>query len=139
MRTHRADLAEDLTPSLRPRIERSLARFYEAARNQGPGSPARPRRARGRRCHPDQLPLHARPDHRRLAAAPGRPEERLLNRAQRIACTIADLDGAAQIRRARPPQTLRSTPYNPRLHTWQCPPIFRAARKRLLANGWGCR
>jgi hypothetical protein len=27
-----ADLAEDLTPSLRPRIERGLARFYEAAR-----------------------------------------------------------------------------------------------------------
>jgi Domain of unknown function DUF29 len=32
IRTQRADLAEDLTPSLRPRIERGLARFYEAAR-----------------------------------------------------------------------------------------------------------
>ena len=32
IRAQRADLAEDLTPSLRPRIERGLARFYEAAR-----------------------------------------------------------------------------------------------------------
>jgi hypothetical protein len=32
IRTKRADLAEDLTPSLRPRIERSLARFYDTAR-----------------------------------------------------------------------------------------------------------
>jgi Domain of unknown function DUF29 len=32
IRTQRADLAEDLTPSLRPRIERGVARFYEAAR-----------------------------------------------------------------------------------------------------------
>jgi hypothetical protein len=32
IRTQRADLAEDLTPSLRPRVERGLARFYEAAR-----------------------------------------------------------------------------------------------------------
>ena len=32
VRRERADLAEDLTPSLRPRIERSLARFYEVAR-----------------------------------------------------------------------------------------------------------
>jgi hypothetical protein len=30
--TRRADLAEDLTPALRPRIERNLARFYEPAR-----------------------------------------------------------------------------------------------------------
>jgi hypothetical protein len=32
LRRDRADLAEDLTPSLRPRIERGLARFYESAR-----------------------------------------------------------------------------------------------------------
>jgi hypothetical protein len=32
IRRERADLAEDLTPSLRPRIEGSLARFYQAAR-----------------------------------------------------------------------------------------------------------
>lgn len=32
IRTSRADLAEDLTPSLRPRVERGLARFYDAAR-----------------------------------------------------------------------------------------------------------
>ena len=32
IRRERADLAEDLTPSLRPRIERGLARSYEAAR-----------------------------------------------------------------------------------------------------------
>jgi hypothetical protein len=31
VRTRRADLAEDLTPSLRPRIEANLERFYEAA------------------------------------------------------------------------------------------------------------
>jgi hypothetical protein len=34
IRRERADLAEDLTPSLRPRIERGLARFYEAARRE---------------------------------------------------------------------------------------------------------
>jgi Domain of unknown function DUF29 len=32
IRTARADLADDLTPSLRPRIETNLARFYQAAR-----------------------------------------------------------------------------------------------------------
>ena len=32
IRKERADLAEDLTPPLRPRIERGLARFYAAAR-----------------------------------------------------------------------------------------------------------
>jgi hypothetical protein len=32
IRTERADLAGDLTPSLRARIERGLARFYQAAR-----------------------------------------------------------------------------------------------------------
>jgi hypothetical protein len=32
LRTQRADLAEDLTPSLRSRIERGLPRFYELAR-----------------------------------------------------------------------------------------------------------
>ena len=32
IRSERADLAEDLTPSLRPRIEGGLARIYEAAR-----------------------------------------------------------------------------------------------------------
>ena len=30
----RADLADDLTPSLRPRIETDLARFYEVARTE---------------------------------------------------------------------------------------------------------
>lgn len=30
----RADLAEDVTPSLRPRIGRNLARFYAAARTE---------------------------------------------------------------------------------------------------------
>jgi hypothetical protein len=32
IRMQRADLAEDLTPSLRPRIEQNLGRFYETAR-----------------------------------------------------------------------------------------------------------
>jgi uncharacterized protein DUF29 len=32
VRTQRADLTDDLTPSLRPRIEANLARFYETAR-----------------------------------------------------------------------------------------------------------
>lgn len=32
IRTQRADLTEDLTPSLRPRVESNLARFYETAR-----------------------------------------------------------------------------------------------------------
>ena len=30
IRSERADLAEDLTPSLRPRIEHGLVRFYQA-------------------------------------------------------------------------------------------------------------
>jgi hypothetical protein len=34
IRTARADIADDLTPSLRPRIEQSLTRFYEAARTE---------------------------------------------------------------------------------------------------------
>jgi hypothetical protein len=34
VRAQRADLAEDLTPSVRGRIERCLARFYEAARTE---------------------------------------------------------------------------------------------------------
>ncbi len=38
IRTQRADLAEDLTPSLRPRVERGLARFYEAARIEAAAS-----------------------------------------------------------------------------------------------------
>ena len=32
IRTARADLADDLTPSLRPRVERNLDRFYATAR-----------------------------------------------------------------------------------------------------------
>jgi hypothetical protein len=34
IRTARADLAEDLTPSLQPRVERNLARFYDTARTE---------------------------------------------------------------------------------------------------------
>jgi hypothetical protein len=32
IRTQRADLADDLTSALRPRVERNIARFYEVAR-----------------------------------------------------------------------------------------------------------
>jgi hypothetical protein len=32
IRTQRADLTDDLTPALRPRVEGNLARFYETAR-----------------------------------------------------------------------------------------------------------
>src|SRR5512132_1319378 len=70
IRRERADLAEDLTPSLRPRIERSLARFYETARTAAAASSRAPRRTRSRRRPPDGLPFHARPDHRRVAAHP---------------------------------------------------------------------
>ena len=52
IRTQRADLAEDLTPFLRPRIERSLARFYEAARIEA----ATALRAHGERAAADALP-----------------------------------------------------------------------------------
>jgi hypothetical protein len=38
IRTQRADLADDLTPSLRPRVESNLARFYEVARIEAAAS-----------------------------------------------------------------------------------------------------
>ena len=52
IRTQRADLAEDLTPSLRPRIERGLARFYGAARIEAAAS----LRAHGEPAAADALP-----------------------------------------------------------------------------------
>ena len=52
IRRERADLAEDLTPSLRPRIERSLARFYESARTEAAAS----LRAHGEPAVADTLP-----------------------------------------------------------------------------------
>ena len=52
IRRERADLAEDLTPSLRPRIERNLARFYEAARIEA----AAALRAHGESVAVDALP-----------------------------------------------------------------------------------
>jgi Domain of unknown function DUF29 len=52
IRTQRADLAEDLTPSLRPRIERGLARFYETARIEA----AAALRAHGEAAAADGLP-----------------------------------------------------------------------------------
>ncbi len=38
IRAARADIADDLTPSLRPRIEQSLDRFYEVARAEASAS-----------------------------------------------------------------------------------------------------
>jgi Domain of unknown function DUF29 len=52
VRRERADLAEDLTPSLRPRIERNLARFYETARIEA----AAALRAHGEHAAADALP-----------------------------------------------------------------------------------
>jgi hypothetical protein len=52
IRRERADLAEDLTPSLRPRIERGLARFYETARIEA----AAALRAHGETAAADALP-----------------------------------------------------------------------------------
>ena len=52
IRTQRADLAEDLTPAVRPRIERGLARFYEAARIEA----AAALRAHGEHAGADALP-----------------------------------------------------------------------------------
>jgi len=52
LRTQRADLAEDLTPSVRARIERGLARFYEAARIEA----AAALRAHGEHVAADALP-----------------------------------------------------------------------------------
>jgi hypothetical protein len=52
IRRERADLAEDLTPSLRPRIERGLARFYDAARIEA----AAMLRAHGEPAAADALP-----------------------------------------------------------------------------------
>jgi hypothetical protein len=55
IRRERADLAEDLTPSLRPRIERGLARFYTAARTEA----AAALRAHGEPAAADALPQTA--------------------------------------------------------------------------------
>ncbi|HEX2461757.1 MAG TPA: DUF29 family protein [Vicinamibacterales bacterium] len=52
IRTQRTDLAEDLTPSLRPRIERGLVRFYEAARIEA----AAALHAQGEHASADALP-----------------------------------------------------------------------------------
>jgi hypothetical protein len=52
LRRDRADLAEDLTPALRPRIERGLARFYETARIEA----AAALRAHGEPAAADALP-----------------------------------------------------------------------------------
>jgi Domain of unknown function DUF29 len=52
IRRERADLAEDLTPSLRPRIEHGLARFYETARMEA----AAALRAHGEPAAADALP-----------------------------------------------------------------------------------
>ena len=38
IRRARADIADDLTPSLRPRVEQNLARFYEIARTEAAAS-----------------------------------------------------------------------------------------------------
>jgi Domain of unknown function DUF29 len=52
IRRERADLAEDLTPSLRARIERRLARFYETARTEASAA----LRAHGELAAADALP-----------------------------------------------------------------------------------
>ncbi|MGH6899357.1 MAG: DUF29 domain-containing protein [Geminicoccaceae bacterium] len=52
IRTQRADVAEDLTPSLRPRVERNLARFYEVARLETQAA----LRAHGEHAAADALP-----------------------------------------------------------------------------------
>jgi Domain of unknown function DUF29 len=52
IRRERADLAEDLTPSLRPRIERGLSPFYETARLEA----AAALRAHGEHAAADALP-----------------------------------------------------------------------------------
>jgi hypothetical protein len=52
LRRERADLAEDLSPSLRPRVEHGLARFYETARIEA----ATALRAHGEAAAADALP-----------------------------------------------------------------------------------
>jgi hypothetical protein len=52
IRTERADLADDLTPSLRPRIENNLARFYAVARIEAAAS----LREHGEHAAADALP-----------------------------------------------------------------------------------
>lgn len=52
IRAQRADLADDLTPSLRPRIETDLARFYEVARIEAAAS----LREHGEHAAADALP-----------------------------------------------------------------------------------
>ena len=52
IRTQRADLTDDLTPALRPRVERNFARFYEVARIEAQAA----LRAHGEHAAADALP-----------------------------------------------------------------------------------
>ena len=52
LRIQRADLVEDLTPTLRPRVERNLERFYDVARIEAQMS----LRAHGEEAAADALP-----------------------------------------------------------------------------------
>ena len=52
IRTQRADLADDLTSALRPRVERNIARFYEVARFEAQA--ALPEQGGARRLQPDR-------------------------------------------------------------------------------------
>ena len=52
IRAQRADLAEDLTPALRPRLARNLGRFYEVARLEAESA----LRAAGEHAAADALP-----------------------------------------------------------------------------------
>ena len=52
IRTQRADLMDDLTPTLRPRVERNFARFYEVARLEAQAA----LRAHGEHGAADALP-----------------------------------------------------------------------------------
>jgi hypothetical protein len=52
LRTQRADLAEDLTPALKPRVRRNLSRFYLVARLEAEAA----LRAHGEHAAADALP-----------------------------------------------------------------------------------
>jgi hypothetical protein len=69
--TQRSDLEDELTTSVRPRIEQALSRTYDQARRNAAAALHEYGEQAAADALPRDLPLHARPDHLRLAAVRG--------------------------------------------------------------------
>ena len=104
--SHRMRLEYDLTPRLRQVLQDELPRVYAIARRLATPPAARARRGRRRERAARELPLHARPDHRRLVALRPTPAETPRRIALRAARSIAVVR-CAQPRPARVSKMIR--------------------------------